>query len=121
MIDGVVIVKIPLNKWRSKTVKFWFGMYVWQSIIEKHGIYYDEMGQIGDENLIPEALYFAQEYAALKAHKRPLSLEQIKKSVDLMPQKVLNKIVQTMLLSKIGGDSILGKIEGSKKKQEPQK
>ena len=106
MTDGVIVEKIPVNRFFFKSVKFWFGMYVWQSITEKREVVYEDLGSVDDDEFIIDCLYFAQEYGAIKDKKRTLKRDTIKNSYELMPQKQLQRIVDCMLNSRFGGDSI---------------
>lgn len=91
MTDGVIVEKIPLNRFFRKRVKFWFGMYVWQSLTEKEGLEWSELGRAFDEQFIADCLFYAAEYGSVKDHRIILKKETIHKAVDLMPQKQLNR------------------------------
>lgn len=121
MTDGVIVEKIPVNRFFFRKVKFWFGMYVWQSITEERGIAYEEMGGYGDDEFIVDVLYYAAEYGSLKDRRKVLNKDVIKKAYELMPQKQLQRIVDVMLKSRITGGTIIGALEKSKKKQAPKK
>ena len=121
MTDGVIVERIPVNRFVFRKVKFWFGMYVWQSITEKREISYEELGTFSDEEFMIDVLYYAAEYGSLKDRRKILNRDTMKKSYELMPQKQLQRIVDVMLKSKIIGGSIMGMLETDKKKQAPKK
>jgi hypothetical protein len=115
MTDGVIVEKIPVNRFFRKRVKFWFGMYVWQSITQERDLDWSELGKVFGEEFIVDAFFYAQEYGAVKDHRRILSKDVIQKACDLMPQKQMNRIVQCMAESMTGGETIM-KSKGDKKK-----
>ena len=119
MMDGVIVEKIPVNRFLKRKVKFWFGMYVWQNISEKHGVAYEEFGTIDDEEFICDVLFYAAEYGAMKDKRFRISLNKIKQSYELMPQKQLQRIVDCMIKSRIGGDTIMGHFKDKGKKKQP--
>ena len=86
MTDGVIVEKIPLNRFFRKRVKFWFGMYVWQSMTEQEGLDWSELGSAYNDKFIVDAFYYAQEYGAVKDRRKILNKDQIGKACDLMPQ-----------------------------------
>jgi len=117
-MDGIITEKIPVNRFFRRRVKFWFGMWVWFRIADKHGIAFEDLKQIPDEQAISEAFYFAAEWAAFQDRKIfRISPKQMQKAIDLMPQKQLQRIVKCMLQSKVGGDTLMNIVEKSKKKQ----
>ena len=117
MKDGVIVERLPVNRFIRRKVTLWFGMYVWQSIAEKHDLSIEDIGTIDDEQLIIEMMYYAIEYGAYKDHRRKLTLKQVERAYNLMPQKQLQRIVNTFLKSKFGGQSLINRLEESKKKQ----
>ncbi len=121
MTDGVIVEKIPVSRFFFRKVKFWFGMYVWQSITENREISYEELGSYDDEEFIVDVLYYAAEYGSLKDRRKVLNRDVMKKAYELMPQKQLQRIVEVMLKSKITGGTIIGALEGDKKKQAAKK
>lgn len=116
-MDGVIIERVPLNRFFRRKVKFWFGMYVWQSITDRSDIAYEDIGSIDEHEFICMVLYYAAEYGSLKDKRRVLSEKQIKKTYEIMPQKQLQRIVNCMLESQYGGDTLIGNVEKGKKKQ----
>lgn len=124
MTDGVIVERLPVNRLLRRKVTLWFGMYVWQSIAEKYKVSIEDVGTIGDEPMVINMMYFAIEYGAFKTHKpwRRLSYNQVERAYGLMPQKQLQRIVNCMVQSRVGGDTIMGKlVKDSKKKQAQQK
>ena len=124
MMDGVIVERLPVNRLIRRKVTLWFGMYVWQSIAEKRDISIEDIRTIDDETLILDMMVFAIEYGAYKTHRpwRRLSYKQVERAYNLMPQRQLQRIVNCMVRSRLGGDTIMGKLEKeSKKKQAQQK
>ena len=74
MLDGVIVERIPVNRFLRRKVKFWFGMYVWQNISEKHGIPFEEFGEVDQDEFICDTLFYAAEYGAMKDKRFRISL-----------------------------------------------
>lgn len=123
MIDGVIVERLPVNRLLRRRVKLWFGMYVWQSIAETKDLPYEDLGTVGNEDLICQAMYYAIEYGAFKDRKpwRRMSISTVRRSYELMPQKQLQRIVDCLVKSKVGGETILNLLSDDKKKPAQEK
>jgi hypothetical protein len=121
-MDGVIIEKIPINRFLRKRVKFHFGMWVWTGIADKYGQSLDDLGKVPQDKVLQEAFFFAAQWAAFKDGKRfRMSFEKMEKAVELMPQGQLKRITKCMLESKVGGETLFQTIEKSKKKRQSTK
>lgn len=122
-MEGVIKERIEVSRWRTKEITFHFGMYVWQSIIEKHDIAYEDMDKLDPLEVTIDMLFFAAEYGEMKRGKRiKFTRADMAKWTERMPALQLRRIQKAVEKSRIGGKSILKLQEekGGKKKQ-PQK
>lgn len=118
-MDGIIVEKIPVKGLFKKTVevKFWFGMWVWIAIAEKHNVAFEDMGTIDDNIIVNDALFFAANWAAYKDNAKRIKESDVEKWVNTMPYSQFKRIIDCMMESKIGGKSIIKLSEESKKKQ----
>lgn len=118
-MDGVIVERIPVNRFFRRRVKFHFGMWVWFMIADSRDIAFEELGNIPTDRAIPETFYHAAEWAAFKDGKRRrISMKSMERAIDLMPNKQLQRIVKCMMDSKFGGETFLSAVEKHKKKQQ---
>lgn len=118
-MDGIIVEKIPVNRFFRRKTGFWFGMWVWNSIADKHGVKFEDFDKIPAGVLAVDAMYFGMEWYAWKKKKRAISYQQMKKSLELMPSSMIARLKETLDNSRIGGKTIIELKEESKKKQAP--
>ena len=120
-MDGIIIEKIPVNRFFKRRVKFHFGMFVWVAIAEKHNKMLDDLGEIDPEQLGADALYFAAKWGAFTEGKTFVSYEKFEKWLEFIPARQMNRITKAMQSSQIGGKTVMQYAQEGKKKQAQKK
>ena len=121
-MDGVIIERIPINRWQRKKVGFQFGMYVWISIAEKNNVTFEDMGGLDPTVVAQDTLFFAADWYAYNNRLPRPKREMIVKAMDYMSVPQMERIRKCMEQSRIGGKSIMNLMsEADKKKQVPKK
>jgi len=119
-MDGIIVERVPVNRFFRKKVGFHFGMHVWTSIAEKHNVYFDDFDKIDSDVIAVDTLFFAAEWYAFKNGKKRVTYKQAEKWGELMPQSQIKRIHNCISQSKVGGKTIMEMSE-SKKKQAAKK
>jgi hypothetical protein len=117
-MDGIIVEKIPVNRFFRRKTGFWFGMWVWNSIADKHGVKFEDFDKIPAGVLAVDAMYYGMEWYAWKKGKKSISYELMTKSLELMPAAQIKRLQDALMNSRIGGKTIM-EMKESKKKQAP--
>ncbi len=94
---------------------FRFDMYTWCYLSEYTNMTFDELGNIDNSIYVSKLLYSAAtSYNKDKGIKIKFTESNVKIWIEDMKQKTLNSLIQCMLDSKIGGESIVNLYKKSK-------
>jgi len=106
MIEGTIVVRIP-KRWGVKRRQgFSFDMYAWCYMSDYTQLPMNEFDTLKDRFII--VAYYSAAYSYNLQHRRRIRFTEadVKRWFDDMPQKTAQTILNTMIKSKIGGESI---------------
>lgn len=116
MTDGTCIVQVPVRTlgvkwWRTQGFKFCLG--TWEYLSDYTQLALNEFDVLG-ENFIPK-LYYAAAWAYnwSEGNKFPYTEKDVRWWIAEMPQREAQKILDTMLRSRIGGESMISLMQKS--------
>jgi hypothetical protein len=115
MKEGSIIVKIQKGKLPIKSKQgFAFDMYMWCYMSEYTQLALSDFGSLGERFVVVAYYCAAFSYCRSIGKKVKFTEDDVKRWFDNMPQKTAQLILDTMMKSKIGGESLGSLVEKSK-------
>jgi len=121
-MDGLVIVKIPRKHFGYRKQGFLFTMGTWMMLSDYTQLALNELGALSNERFISALFYCAAKCYSTRGNPWRYTEEDVKKWIERMSTKEAQKIMDCMIQSKIGGESLSSLIatsEDEKKKVWP--
>lgn len=119
-MNGIVKVKVPKGTWpfRWQVQGFAFSMYSWGMMLGYLGIDVDEIEQQSKDKLTFVSIWAAaKSFDDLYANKhQKYTPDDVREWCKKMPQESFEKVITTLMESKIGGKTVQDYNEDEKKK-----
>lgn len=113
-----VIVKIPRKVFGYRQQGFRFTLETWMLLSEYKQLALSDMGLLPDNQFIPATWFCAAKCYEMSLGKIPVFTEKdVSKWIERMATLEAQKIMDCMLQSKIGGESLMNLIEKSVEEQ----
>ena len=116
-MDGTIIVHIR-KKWPFRQKQgFTFDMFMWCYMSSYTQLPLNQFGDLGDRFI--DVMYYCSAYSYNRniGKRAKFTEADVKKWFDDMPQKTANAIMNTMLKSKVGGESMEDLVQSYKDSQ----
>lgn len=120
MREGVIVVKIPKRWGIRRRQGFAFDMYTWCYMSEYTQLAMDDFDKLEGRTIIVTYYCAAYSYNLQYRKRCNFTEDDVKRWFDDMPQKTAQKILNTMLKSKVGGETmedLIARSSGGEKKK----
>lgn len=106
-----VVVKIPRRFWFPRKQGFQFTMGTWMMLSDYVQLALNELGHLDNERFLSAIFYCAAWAYSTRGHPWRHTEAEVKKWIENMPNKEAQKIMDAMLRSKVGGESLVDLME----------
>ena len=116
-MEGTVIVKIPRKFWFPRKQGFQFTMGTWMLMSDYTQLALNEFGLLDGDKFLLKAWYCAARCYSTRGNPWRYTEADVKKWIDRMSNGEAQKIMDAMLKSRIGGESLADLIESTDEKK----